>query len=75
LDEKGSEFSKKAFFRKIIGGNLDSRTGIGAEKFSVGRHDVAGRWGDFEYLESNMTDKHANNDSGILSSNMHNEDI
>jgi len=66
---------KKTFFRKNIGGDLDSGTRIGAKKLSVGRHDVTGWWGDFEYLESNMVDELANDDSGILSSNMHSEDI
>ena len=38
-------------------------------------HDDAGKRGDFEYLESNMIDKHVDEDGSILCSNMHYKDI
>jgi len=75
LDEKRSELSKKRFIRKNMGGDLDSRTGIRAKEPSTCGRNGAGFRGNFEYLESNLIGKHAHYDSGILSSNMHYEDI
>jgi len=54
---------------------MDCGTGIGAKEFSINGHDTGRRWRSFEYFESNMLGKHANDDSGILSLNMHYEDI
>jgi len=75
LHEKKSKFPKKTFVRKYIRGNLYGRTRIGAKELSASGHDVARWWADFKYLESNMVDKDANDYSGVLDSNMHNEDI
>ena len=75
MDEKGGKFPKKVFIEKDIVGDLDRRTGIRAKELALGRHNDVGWWGDFEYLESNMIDKHANDDCGILRPNMHCEDI
>ena len=60
---------------KDITGDLNCRTGIGAKDLSAGGHDAAGLRGDFEHLESNTIDKHANQDGGILGSNMHDKGI
>ena len=60
---------------KDITGDLNCRTGIGAKDLSAGGHDAAGLRGGFEHLESNTIDKHANQDGGILGSNMHDKGI
>jgi len=75
LDEKGGKLLKKTFVGKDLRGDLNCRPGIGTKQLSVGGRNDAGLRGNFEYLESNMIDKHANEDSSILSSDMYNEDI
>jgi hypothetical protein len=75
LNEEGRKFLKKRSVCKDLRGDLDRRTGIRAKDLSAGGHDDAGRQGDFEYLEPNMIDEHANQDGSILCSNMHHKDI
>jgi len=75
LDKKGRKFSNKRSVLKDIREHLDRRTGIGAKELPRGGHDNAGWQRDFEHLELNTIDKHANEDSRILSSNMHYKNV